>query len=203
MRSVSCLNGLTLPLKSIFESLAYVNLKVYSFQDHFFIISIESTMWSFRIHLRHVFVFAIACTVQPCSVCGFEVLYQLHSLIFEMEQIQSQPTSELISFLLMIVMELQRRLATQSERPVLEMFCLLVIQPIIRLMALTRLEVSTLFQKHALIHASFVAENAVAIVITECTGTTGVICTETGRNMFFWPYWPSTVWKSLFLGAVA
>ena len=117
MRSVSCLNGLTLPLKSIFESLAYVNLKVYSFQDHFFIISIESTMWSFRIHLRHVFVFAIACTVQPCSVCGFEVLYQLQSLIFEMEQIQSQPTSELISFLLMIVMELQRRLATQSERP--------------------------------------------------------------------------------------
>lgn len=78
-------------------------------------ISIESTTWSFRIHLCHVLAFAIACTVQPCSVCGFEVLYQLHSL-FEMEQIQSQATSELISFLLMIVMELQRRLATQSER---------------------------------------------------------------------------------------
>jgi len=84
----------------------------------------------------------------------------------------------------------------------MEMFFLLVIQPIIRLAALTRLEVSTIFQAHALIHASFVAETAVARVIAECTGTTGVIRTETGRNMF-WPYWPSTVWKSLFVGAVA
>ena len=67
----------------------------------------------------------------------------------------------------------------------MEMFFLLVIQPIIRLAALTRLEVSTIFQAHALIHASFVAETAVARVIAECTGTTGVIRTETGRNMFF------------------
>lgn len=66
----------------------------------------------------------------------------------------------------------------------MEMFFLLVIQPIIRLAALTRLEVSTIFQAHALIHASFVAETAVARVIAECTGTTGVIRTETGRNMF-------------------
>lgn len=53
------------------------------------------------------------------------------------------------------------------------------------LMAVTQLEVSGCLQAHALTFAIFVAETALAHVIREHTGTTGVICTETGRNKSF------------------